>query len=116
MMNKFIKNQIVEGKVTGIQKYGIFIGLDEYFSGLIHISEISDDFVSDINNIVSIGDTIRARVLEVDEDRLQVKLSIKNLNHNSSQKRNEYIKETKNGFNTLKEKLNLWILEKNKKK
>ena len=48
-MCKYYKNEIVEGCVTGIEKYGIFITLDEYYSGLIHISEISDGFVKDIN-------------------------------------------------------------------
>ena len=51
-MEKYSKDEIIEGLVTGIEKYGIFVGLDEYYSGLIHISEISDDFVRNINNYV----------------------------------------------------------------
>lgn len=47
-MSKFIKDEVVEGCVTGIEKYWIFVTLDEYYSGLIHISEISDGFVRDI--------------------------------------------------------------------
>ena len=51
-MGKYKVNDIVEGLVTGITEYGIFVSLDEYYSGLIHISEISDNFVRDINNFV----------------------------------------------------------------
>ena len=55
-MSKYFKNEVVEGCVTGIEKYGIFVTLDEYYSGLIHISEISDNFVRDINKFVNIGE------------------------------------------------------------
>ena len=82
-MEKYYKDEIVEGLVTGIEKYGIFITLDEYYSGLIHISEISDGYVRDINNYVNIGETIRVKVLDSDDDTFHVKLSIKNLHHRS---------------------------------
>ena len=49
-MLKYEKGKIVTGHVTGIEKYGIFVNLDEFYSGLIHISEISDGFVKDIND------------------------------------------------------------------
>ena len=58
---KYKKNEIVKGCVTGIEKYGAFISLDEYYSGLIHISEISNGFVSDIHNFLEIGETIYIR-------------------------------------------------------
>ena len=45
-MSKYKKGRVVSGVVTGIEKYGVFIGLDEFYSGLIHISEISHGFVS----------------------------------------------------------------------
>ena len=44
-MNQYKKGEIVTGCVTGIEKYGIFVSLDDYYSGLIHISEISSFFV-----------------------------------------------------------------------
>ena len=72
--------------VTGIESYGIFVSLDEYYSGLIHISEISDDYVRNINNYVKIGETIKVRVLEVDDDTFQLKLSIKNLDYRNTVK------------------------------
>ena len=49
-MTKYKVGSTVTGNVTGIEKYGAFVSLDDYYSGLIHISEISDGFVKDIND------------------------------------------------------------------
>ena len=111
-MLKYEKGKIVTGQVTGIEKYGIFVSLDEFYSGLIHISEISDGFVKNIKDYVEIGETIKARVVETDEDNYHVKLSIKNMNYKLKRKNQHKLKETKLGFITLKEKLPEWIEEK----
>ena len=109
-MTKFKKDEIVEGLVTGIEQYGIFVSLDEYYSGLIHISEISDDYVRNVNNYVNIGETIRVRVLDSDDESFHVKLSIKNLDYRI--KRNKCkIEETGTGFGILKNALDGWIKE-----
>lgn len=114
-MEKYKKDEIVEGLVTGIEQYGIFVSLDEYYSGLIHISEISDDFVRDINNYVNIGETIKVRVLESDDDSFHVKLSIKNLNYRINRNKSK-IEETGSGFDILKNHLPVWINDKNSEK
>ena len=67
---------IIEGKVTGITKFGAFVSLDEGKSGLVHISEISDSFVTDVSQFVSVGDTVRVRILAIDADG-KIRLSIK---------------------------------------
>lgn len=110
-MEKYQKNEVVEGLVTGVENYGIFVSLDEYYSGLIHISEISDDYVKNINNYVNIGETIKVRVLDTDDDTFHVKLSIKNLNYRI-RRNNSKIIETGSGFEILKKSLNSWIEEK----
>ena len=51
-MSNYTKGKIIQGTVTGIETYGIFVSLDEYYSGLIHISEVSHNFVKDINDYV----------------------------------------------------------------
>ncbi len=114
-MSKFYKDEIVEGCVTGIENYGIFVTLDEYYSGLIHISEISSQYVDDISRYVNIGETIRVRVLDSDDDSFHVKLSIKNLNYRINRHKSKII-ETGSGFEILKESLNHWINEKNNQK
>ena len=50
-MSDYKPGKIVKGIITGVQKYGIFVDLDNYYSGLIHISEISDLFVKDVNDM-----------------------------------------------------------------
>ena len=115
-MSKYEVGNIVTGNVTGIEKYGIFVSLDEYYSGLIHISEISDNFVRDINKFVNIGETIKVKVLDTDDETFHVKLSIKNLDYRLNKKRKTYIQETEHGFNTLKKELPIWIEDKKSKK
>ena len=108
-MLKYEKGKIVTGQVTGIEKYGIFISLDEFYSGLIHISEISDGFVKNINDYVEVGETIKAKVVETDEDNYHVKLSIKNINYKIRRRKNEPLQETKLGFIPLEKELDSWI-------
>ena len=114
-MSKYKVDDVVEGLVTGITEYGIFVSLDEYYSGLIHISEISDGFVKDVNNFVNIGETIKVRILECDDDTFHVKLSIKNLNYRINRNKSKII-ETGSGFEILKNSLPTWIKERNDEK
>lgn len=111
-------NKIVKGKVQGITEYGIFVKLDANYNGLIHISEISDGFVKNIEDYVKINDVINVKILEVDEEKKQIKLSIKNIDYKNNDKRNNLkMIETNSGFRTLSIKLNFWIKDylKNKK-
>lgn len=110
-MSDIRKGQIVEGEITGITKYGIFLKFEDHYTGLIHISEISDGFVSDINNMYSIGSVIRAKIMEIDEDKLHLKLSIKRINPHVK-KKNKRIPEKGRGFLPLKEKMEEWVNEK----
>ncbi len=111
-MTKYQKGKIVQGIVTGITSYGIFVSFDEYFSGLIHISEVSHNFVKDIHDFVEIGENIYVEILEVDEEQNKLKLSIKNIKYkkNRAKKRKKII-ETSQGFKTLAKKLPTWISE-----
>ena len=111
-MSKYEKGEIVLGCVTGIEKYGVFVNLDEYYSGLIHISEISSSFVRNIHDYVKIGETIKVKILEEDEQSHQVKLSIKDFDYRMGKKKNQKINETTSGFTTLKNILDQWIEEK----
>lgn len=109
---KYEDGKIVKGCVTGVENYGIFVNFDEYYSGLIHISEISNNFVRNINDYVDIGETIKVKIIDADHDNFQLKLSIKDINYRTSHKRKAKIKETGTGFLILKENLDKWIEEK----
>ncbi len=108
-MKKYKTGEIVTGCVTGIEKYGIFLSLDDYYNGLIHISEISDNFVRNIHDYVKIGETISAKVLEENEKEHHVKLSIKGIEYRESKISKVKIIETPSGFTNLQSKLNYWI-------
>ena len=68
--------QIVEGKITGITNFGVFADIGEGKSGMVHISEVARTYVSDINEHVKIGDTVKMKVLNIGEDG-KISLSIK---------------------------------------
>lgn len=108
-MNNYKKGDIVTGKVTGIKDYGVFLSLDDGTSGLIHISEISDSFVRNINDYVNINEVIKAEVCDYDSSSNRLKLSIKNIDYRLSKVNKSRIVETKSAFSTLKSKLNSWI-------
>lgn len=93
-------------KVTGIEEYGIFVLVDKEYSGLIHISEISDKFVRNITDYVTIDEEILALVIDCDEQEKRLKLSIKNLDYKLDGSINP---DKEKGFSSLKEQLPIWI-------
>ena len=111
-MTKFTKGKVIEATVTGIEPYGIFVSLDEYYSGLIHISEISHNFVKDVHDYVKVGDVIYTEIIDIDEQSCHLSLSIKNIKYkkNTGYKKKK-ITETPLGFKTLAYKLPIWIEE-----
>ena len=111
-MAKYKIGDIVQGCVTGIEKYGVFVNLDEYYTGLIHISEVSDLYVRNINDYVEIGQLIKCKIIDKNEDEKHLKLSIKDIDYQIGRKRLKKIEETKSGFKNLEKKLLKWENEK----
>ena len=67
---------VMEGKVTGITKFGAFVALPEGKSGLVHISEVANAFVSDVHDFVQMGQTVRVKVMAISPEG-KINLSIK---------------------------------------
>ncbi|MCR5689070.1 MAG: S1 RNA-binding domain-containing protein [Clostridiales bacterium] len=67
---------IVDGKVNGIQPFGAFITLPTGETGMVHISEVSDDYVHDIRDYLTEGQEVRVKVLGVN-DKNKISLSVK---------------------------------------
>ncbi|MBR5370366.1 MAG: S1 RNA-binding domain-containing protein [Bacilli bacterium] len=111
-MKKYKIGDIVKGKVTGVEDYGIFLLVDDNVTGLIHISEISDGFVRNVADYAEIGEVIKAEVIEYDEVNKKLKLSIKKDGIVKKSKKNVPIKETETGFSGLSKKLDEWINDK----
>lgn len=106
-MAEYKTGSIVKGQVTGIEKYGAFVNFESGYTGLIHISEISNDFVSDIHNFLEIGEMIYVQILDIDEKECHLNLSIKNINYKTNS--NSKIKESRLGFLPLRNNLDKWI-------
>lgn len=100
------KGDVVKGRITGIKPYGAFVKIDENIDGLVHISEISDGFVKNIEEYFKIGDYVKLEVLDINADN-KVSLSYKNVNVT---KKKKYVKiHLKVGFEPLKTMLPIWI-------
>ena len=69
-------NQWLYGRVSNITAFGAFIDLGVHIDGLLHISNISEDFVSDVNDVLQIGQRIKVRVSEVDYLKKRISLSM----------------------------------------
>ena len=67
---------IIEGKVTRITAFGVFVDLGNGISGLVHISEVANAYVRDINEYLSVGDEVKVKVLNADSNN-RIGLSIK---------------------------------------
>lgn len=106
------KGSIIRGVVSGIEPYGIFVKIDDDYSGLIHISEISSRFVRNVGDYVKQGEVIKAKILDIDESTNHMNLSIKDIPYKTQNGRiKKKIVETKLGFKTLEYKLPIWIKE-----
>lgn len=110
-MKEYKIGDIVKGKVTGVEDYGIFILLDDGTTGLIHISEISEGFVREVSDYAEIGEILSAKVIDYDHESGKLKLSIKD-DKNRKEMKISPIKETNSGFKSLSVKLGEWIAEK----
>src|SRR6056297_2088807 len=87
--------ELVVGDVDEIADFGVFVDLDEYEDkrGLCHISEVASGWIKNVRDHVSEGQTVVAKVLEVDEESQQIDLSIKDVNNHQ---RKDKIQEWKN--------------------
>ena len=74
---KYQVGQVVTGKVVQIKEYGAFVELEPGLDGLVHISEVAHKRVNDIAEELTLGQTVEAKILEIDTERKRISLSIK---------------------------------------
>lgn len=73
------KDKIIKGKVTRIEKFGVFVDIGAERPGLVHISEITHDYIKSPSEVLKEGDEVEVKVLSVNRQRKQIKLSMKAL-------------------------------------
>jgi uncharacterized protein len=76
-LNDLEAGMILEGVVTNVTRFGAFVDVGVHQDGLIHISELANHYVQDPSDVVSTGDVLRVRVLDVDLERRRIALSLK---------------------------------------
>src|SRR3984957_12709580 len=80
---------LVTGKVTKLASFGAFIGLQHDIDGLVHISQISEERVDKIKNVLKAGQDVSARVIKIDKGERRIGLSIKAANYSDEQLKEE---------------------------
>jgi small subunit ribosomal protein S1 len=94
---KYKIGDLVKGKVTKLASFGAFIQLADDIDGLVHISQLSEDHVAKVKDVLKVGQEVEARVIKVDKLERRIGLSIKAANYSEEELRKEA--ET---FDTLK--------------
>lgn len=117
MSKEFKIGDIIEGEVTGIQNYGVFVSLTELDQGLVHISECCHGFMTGIDDFVKVGQKIKVIIIDIDEYTKKISLSMRVLHKlntpafpaRSKRRRKRYLPNI--GFSSLKKKMPDWIDE-----
>jgi small subunit ribosomal protein S1 len=92
LKEKHPKGSIVTGTVTSIVDFGVFVRVDEDIEGLIHISQLSNERIEDPNTVCKVGDEMKAAVLDIDENKKKVTLSVREyLNHLEEKEIHKYL-------------------------
>ena len=81
----FKVGDLLQGKITKIASFGAFVQLKDNIDGLVHISQISEQRVEKIKNVLKVGDEVTARVIKVDRENRRIGLSIKAANYSPEQ-------------------------------
>lgn len=95
-------DDIVSGVVTNVTDYGIFVKLKDNYNGLIHISEITNGYVKNVEDFAQAGDVIVSKITALNEEKKQISLTLKN---------DIADLERGSGFEILKNNLDKWIDE-----
>ena len=80
---------LVEGKVSKLASFGAFVGLDHDIDGLVHISQVSEERVEKIKDVLNVGEEVTARVIKIDRSDRRIGLSIKAANYSQEQLKEE---------------------------
>jgi small subunit ribosomal protein S1 len=87
--DRFKVGDLVKGTVAKIASFGAFVSLEGDIDGLIHISQLSEDHVEKVKDVIKVGDEIEARVIKVDKVERRIGLSIKAVGYSEEQLKKE---------------------------
>ncbi|MBR0295268.1 MAG: S1 RNA-binding domain-containing protein [Bacilli bacterium] len=115
-MEEFVIGSLVIGKVEAIRPYAVFMSFSDGRNGLLHISEISDAYIRDIEKFASVGDEIKVKIIDIDPNNGFLRVSLKQVPEEEAfsthqNNRRDKVDATSDEFKTLAEKLPNWIEE-----
>jgi small subunit ribosomal protein S1 len=103
---RFKVGDIVKGTVAKIASFGAFVELEDDIDGLVHISQLSEDHVAKVKDVLNVGDEVEARVIKVDKVERRIGLSLKAMNYSA-----EDIQKESQAFDALRPSTDLVGLE-----
>lgn len=117
-MSKFQVNQIIEGTIINIRPFGAIMIFDNDEKGLLHISQIANTYIRNINRYLKVGKTYKVKVIGIEEDGF-LKLSMLQITDEEkvdlkSHNTKEPVDQESVDFTALKDKLPNWIEEEKK--
>ena len=104
---KYNIGDIIIVSIISVAPYGVFVKVDDNYTGLIHISEISTRYIKDINTYFNDRKELTAKIIPINEEKKQISLSLKDIENSRKNK----LREDGSGFLKLKNELPKWINE-----
>jgi len=94
LKEKHPRGSVVTGTVTSIVDFGVFVEVDEDIEGLVHISQLANERVEDPHTRYKVGDELKATVIDIDEEKKKISLSVKDyLNTLEAKELNKYLED-----------------------
>ena len=93
LMESYKVGDVISGKVQEITNFGVFVNLLPGIDGLIHVSELDSEYVHHPQKVTSVGEEIRAEIVEIDPEKRRVRLSIKRLREKEEKDKKKQEKE-----------------------
>ncbi|CAN5722784.1 30S ribosomal protein S1 [soil metagenome] len=103
---RFKVGDLVKGRVAKIASFGAFVELEDDIDGLVHISQLSEDHVAKVKDVLNVGDEVEARVIKVDKVERRIGLSVKAVGYDE-----ESLKKESQAFDSLRPTTDLVGLE-----
>ena len=108
MSDQFKEGDVVEGRITGVQPYGIFIKLNDECNGLVHASELDKLESGNPNRFFKVGQPVKVKILRIKPSGRQAVLRI-HRGAESKRRMGASSFETSGGFNGIKKQMAIWI-------
>jgi S1 RNA binding domain protein len=99
---------VIEGKVTGLTNFGAFVQLQDGRTGLVHVSEVADQYVKDINQYLKVGQEVKVKIISIDNDG-KIRLSIKQAQENRPNVSNYESKKSNQDNSSFEDRLSKFL-------